>query len=187
MNEVDGLIEALRVQVQVVKRLAELDLALASACPGWSIGDVLQHSVGVTRKFTDFAAGKTDHPKTPAGDLLSPDHRTALQVTLRAAGEAWRHAHLSRTCHLPFGSYSASEAAGINLFDVLAHTWDVAVVADIAIQCHDELWVAGLRAAEAVLAENRDPSHYGREQLSVNSRTPSGHFLAYLGRGGGLS
>jgi uncharacterized protein (TIGR03086 family) len=187
MNEVDGLIEALRVQVQVVERLAEPDLTLASACPEWSVGEVLQHSVGVTRKFTDFAAGRTDSPKAPAGDLLIPDHRTALQVTEAAARQAWTHTDLTRTCHLPFGSFSASEAAGINLFDVLAHTWDVAVVADIAIQCHDELWVTGLWAAEAVLAENRDRRHYGPEQSSSRDRTPSERFLAYLGRGGGPS
>jgi hypothetical protein len=31
---------------------------------------------------------------------------------------------MARPCHLPFGTFPASVAAGINLFDVLAHTCD---------------------------------------------------------------
>src|SRR6185437_14064373 len=48
-------------------------------CPGWSVRDVMNHSIGVTMKFADFAAGGSDHPRTPPGDLVGRDHRLALR------------------------------------------------------------------------------------------------------------
>jgi len=39
----------------------------------------MNHSIGVTMKFADFAAGGSDHPRTPPGDLVGRDHRLALR------------------------------------------------------------------------------------------------------------
>lgn len=55
------------------------------------------------------------------------------------------------TCDLPFGSFSADLAAGINLFDVLAHTWDIATASDVEVDCADDLWSVGLAAGRTVI------------------------------------
>jgi hypothetical protein len=41
------------------------------------VRDVMNHSIGVTMKFARFAAGGSDHPRTPRGDLVGRDHRLA--------------------------------------------------------------------------------------------------------------
>jgi len=48
----------------------------------------MNHSIGVTMKFADFAAGGSDHPRTPSGDLVGRDHRLALRSAAAAARAA---------------------------------------------------------------------------------------------------
>jgi hypothetical protein len=49
------------------------DLKLASPNPGWDVAQVINHSIAVTRKFTAFAIGATDRPRTPAQDFNAPE------------------------------------------------------------------------------------------------------------------
>ncbi len=177
--------EALAAQVALVDRLSVGDLESASHCDGWLVGDVLQHSLGVTWKFTRFAQGETDRPRTPPGDLVGPDHRASMRAAAEAATAAWAglaaEAGPDRRCHLSFGEFSADEAAGINLFDVLAHGWDVAGPAGHHFDVPDELWACGLRAARLVVGSARDQAHYGPERPTANEG-PRARFLAFLGR-----
>ena len=183
MDQVEGLTAALRVQVGMVAQIADTDLARPTTCPEWDVEAVLRHSLGVTCKFTDFASGRTDRPRAPVGDVLRPDRESAFEKAASDAVGAWRVADLTRICHLPFGAFSAAEAAGINLFDVLAHTWDVAQAIGLAMPCPDELWDVGHAAARAVLEMSRDPRQYGPARRVPESATPRQRFLADLGRG----
>lgn len=179
---VGALVEALEIQSAVVRRLGDGQLGLPSACPGWSVRDVVAHSVGVTLKFAAFASGATDAPRTPAGDPLLPDHRAAVRGAAGLARRSWATADLDRPCRLPFGTFPASVAAGINLFDVLAHTWDVATPAGLAAPFPDVLWETGLAAARTVLGPARDPAHYGSELATSAADPPAVRFLRFLGR-----
>src|ERR1039458_8176474 len=110
MPVIEALVDALSTQWRVGRQTAASDLPRASTCPGWSVRDVENHSIGVSLKSADFASAKTDHPRPPPGDLI-----------------------------------------GSNLFDALAHTCDIATPANVAIECSDVLWSAGLVAAHAVI------------------------------------
>ena len=89
---------------------------------------------------------------------------------------------MSRSCRLGFGVFPAETAAGINLFDVLAHTWDIAATIPIDLDEDNELWAAGLDAARDVLGSARDPIHYAPE-IPIPAEAPAmHHFLAFLGR-----
>ena len=182
MRRVEGLLAALEHQVEVAAHLDTEVLGAGSRCPGWTVRQVLDHSIGVTAKFTAFAAGSTDRPRTPAGDLLGADHRRALRMAADAARAAWSSADMERACHLSFATVSADLAAGINLFDVLAHTWDVASAVGAPIACDDDLWRTGLGAARELLGTTRDPEHYGDEIHTGPTASPRTRFLAYLGR-----
>jgi uncharacterized protein (TIGR03086 family) len=176
------LMAALRVQVRTGRLVRSGQLPLESPCPGWSVRDVMNHSIGVTMKFADFAAGGSDHPRTPPGDLVGRDHRLALRSAAGAAQSAWASADMERPCHLPFGAFPASLAAGINLFDVLAHTWDIAAPTGIALECTDDLWQAALEAAQAVIGPGRDPRQYAPEIPVAAAASPRQRFLAFTGR-----
>ena len=142
----------------------------------------MNHSIGVTMKFAGFAAGGSDHPHTPHGDLVGRDHRLALRSAAGAARSAWASADMARPCHLPFGTFPAGLAAGINLFDVLAHTWDIAAATGVTLECPDDLWQAGLEAAQAVIGPGRDPRQYAPEIPVAVAASPRQRFLAFTGR-----
>jgi len=178
----DALIAALDIQARTGQQVRARQLPLPSPCPGWSVGEVMNHSIGVTLKFADFAAGRTDHPHAPAGDLVGRDHGLALRSAADQALAAWAAADLTRPCHLPFGTFPAEMAAGINLFDALAHTWDIATATGVTLRCDDDLWTAGLDAARLVIGPSRDARHYAPEIPVGANASPRQRFLAFLGR-----
>jgi uncharacterized protein (TIGR03086 family) len=177
-----ALLAALDVQARTGQQIGPGQLSLSTPCPLWPVRQVLNHSIGVTLKFASFAAGHTDHPRAPAGDLVGDDHALALRSAAEAARVAWASTDLTRLCSLPFGTFPAGLAAGINLFDVLAHTWDMAAAAGVGLHCGDELWAAGLDAACAVLGPGRDLQHYAAAIPASTAAPPRQRFLAFLGR-----
>jgi len=178
----EALIAALDTQARTGRQVRAGQLPLPSPCPGWSVREVMNHCIGVTLKFADFAAGRTDHPRAPAGDLVGPDHGLALRSAADQASAAWAAADMTRHCHLPFGTFPAGLAAGINLFDALAHTWDIATATGVTLRCDDDLWTAGLDAARLVIGPSRDARHYAAEIPVGAGASPRQRFLAFLGR-----
>jgi hypothetical protein len=89
---------------------------------------------------------------------------------------------MTRVCELPFGRFPADLAAGINLFDVLAHTWDMAGPAEVPFEISAQVWAAGLDSARAVIGPRRDPAHYGEEVAVGPAASTKERFLAFLGR-----
>ncbi|MEU9021264.1 TIGR03086 family metal-binding protein [Actinomadura sp. NPDC048394] len=163
-------------------RLTAADLALATPNPGWDVADVIGHSIAVTRKFAAFAAGATDRPRTPEQGLSGDDHRAAFDDAAAEALAAWRGADPRRQCHLPFGTFPAELAAGINLFDLLAHGWDIRQATGAAFDCPDEVWSAGLDAARRTVGEHRSPEHYAPALPVEPDASAETRFLRYLGR-----
>ena len=182
VEPVEALLTALEAQWALATRLTVPDLSRPSKCPGWSVFDVVNHSVGVTLKFNEFASAATDRPRTPTGDLIGSRPGPALRAAADSARTAWSVADLSRECHLPFGTFPAQVAAGINLVDVLAHSWDVGEIGGAAFHCSDEVWSTGLGAARSFMGPGRDPRHYGIEVAVPDDAPPELQFLGYLGR-----
>jgi uncharacterized protein (TIGR03086 family) len=179
VGSLGAAVQAWRV---LLDRLTAAELALATANPGWNVAQVINHSIAVTCKFTAFAAGETDRPHTPDQDFLGADHRLAFDNAADQALEAWRQADVRRSCHLPFGTFPAILAAGINLFDLLAHGWDIRQTTGAPFNCPDAAWHAGLEAAEKVIGEQRDPRHYAPELPAPPGASAQIRLLSYLGR-----
>jgi hypothetical protein len=55
--------------------------------------------------------------------------------------------------------------ARINLFDVLAHLWDVAVATGLPLAQPDELWTTGLDAVRTVIGPSRTLAVLGDAEL----------------------
>jgi uncharacterized protein (TIGR03086 family) len=182
MRFVSALPAALRVQVDVMSQVCADDLGRPSACAGWTIRQALNHSLGVTRKFTEFASGDTDTPRTPAGDLVGEDPCAAVRDSAIRSARAWMHTDLERVCVLPFAQVDADVAAGINLYDVVAHTWDIAMPLGLDLPCDVALWAVALQAAETALNITRDPQHFGQPVAVDTDAPPQVRFLALLGR-----
>ena len=92
----------------------------------------MNHSIGVTLKFADFAAGGSDHPRTPPGDLVGRDHRLALRSAAAAARAAWASADMARPCqewnrddisNLSSAFDGAISSSALADIEMLAHEW----------------------------------------------------------------
>jgi uncharacterized protein (TIGR03086 family) len=177
-----SLLDALDLQVEVIEALGPGDLATPSMCAGWTVRDVLEHSVGITTKFTEFAAGRTHSPH--AGNVVLVAEGDAARAAARArdtARAAWPAADPGRSCTLPFGVFTAELAAGINLVDVLAHTWDVAAARDLALPASVDLWADALEAAAEVVPD-AGGLHYAAPMPVADSAPAMARFLARVGR-----
>jgi hypothetical protein len=89
---------------------------------------------------------------------------------------------MTRSCELSFGVFSSDLAAGINLFDVLAHTSDIATATGAALECSDDLWTLGLESARRVIGGRRDPAHYAADIPVGLAAGPRERFVGFLGR-----
>ena len=89
-------------------------------------------------------------------------------------------ADMERPCHLPFGTFPASLAAGINLFDVLAHTWDIAAATGVAWSARRS--VAGGWKPPGGHRARPDPRQYAPEIPVAAAASPRQRFLAFTGR-----
>ncbi len=182
MDVVEALLIALEAQWGLGARATVPDLSRPSRCPGWSVSDVMNHSMGVTRKFAEFASGATDRPRAPTGDLIGDRLDLALRTTTDMARAAWSSTDRSRHCHLPFGTFSAGAAAGINLVDVLAHGWDVGCLGGSVFTCPDDVWSLGLGMAREYQGRERAGHHFDAEIDVAPDASPEWCFLAYVGR-----
>ena len=172
-----ALIDALVATETAFDRLEPGDLERPTCCAGWSVRDVLDHAIAVTAKFAAFAAGETDAPRTPT----SPPGSFA--ATAQAARRAWAGVDVTRTCRLPFGTFTAEQAAGINLFDLLAHHGDIADAVGRPVTGTAAMWEAALAAAREVVGdEDRDPAQYAPPRRVPASAPPSEKLRAHLGR-----
>lgn len=88
----------------------------------------------------------------------------------------------ARRCRLPFATFSAELAAGCNLVDALAHTWDIASATGADLECSDELWEIGLDAARAVIGADRDLRHYAPAVVVGRPAPARRRFLGFVGR-----
>lgn len=182
VSALGAALEAWRV---LLDQVTPAELGLPTPNPGWDVAQVVDHSIAVTRKFTDFARGATDRPRTPGRDLIGADRRAAFDAAADGAQVAWRHADPRRNCHLPFGTFPAELAAGINLFDLLAHGWDVDRATGATFTCSSTAWAAGLDAARRVIGERRDPRHYASEVPVDPGASARVRLLCFLGRPAG--
>jgi hypothetical protein len=108
VEPVETLLTALDAQWAPGLSVTESDLSRPSRCPGWSVFDLLNHSV--TGKSTDFAPGAADRSRSSTGDLVRPRPDRALRIAADSARPAWLAADMSRVCHLPFGTFPARAA-----------------------------------------------------------------------------
>jgi len=106
-------------------------LHLPTPCPKYSLGDLVDHIVGLTGAFTAAAAKTTsaDEQHPPAGDAarLAPDWRATIPGELSALAAAWGDPDAWTGTTEAGGVELPGEIAGLVALDELVvHGWDVA-------------------------------------------------------------
>ena len=112
MHRVEDPVVVLDCQGDLGGRLTVSRCAFPSMGAGWTVGEVLSHSCGVT----PISAGVTNHPRSPGGNLLGGAHRSARAAPPRSSGTT---TEMTGTWVLPSGIFTTDEAAGITLSERL--------------------------------------------------------------------
>jgi uncharacterized protein (TIGR03086 family) len=177
--------EALLTAAALADELPSRSLERASPCLGWSVLDVINHLAAVTEKFGRFAARMGGPTRQLRGDLVGTQPAKRFRDVAEAAAGTWREhpEALSAVCVLPFGSFDGATAAGINLFDVVIHQWDIAAGAGIDHTINEELALVALSVAPLlVTGQARRSGHYAAPVLIPAGAPPSAQLLATTGR-----
>jgi uncharacterized protein (TIGR03086 family) len=160
--------------------------AAPSPCEDWDVRGVVEHLAAVTSKFTRFAEGEVGIIRQDRGDRLGGDPVVGFASIVHESRATWR-AHpeaMTRVCHLPFGRFDGATAAGINLFDVVVHGWDVATAVGVAWPIDDRAVAMALDVCDLLVTdEARTAGQFGRPRPRTASTSAMRELLARTGRG----
>jgi uncharacterized protein (TIGR03086 family) len=123
-----------------VRRLKELMLGITdeeldrpTPCPGWSVGDLLDHIMVLSRAFARAAQKRTDHPGTstappPPSRANLPRHwRSRLPVLLEGLATAWQRPEAWTGTTAAGGVTGPAEDIGrFAANELVMHGWDLA-------------------------------------------------------------
>jgi uncharacterized protein (TIGR03086 family) len=108
-------------------------LGRPTPCPGWTVGDLLDHLIGLARAFTRAAQKRTDAPGTgsvlprPSAANLSPQWRSRLPVILEDLADSWRvPAAWEGTAQAGGVTMPAVELGTAAVNELIMHGWDLA-------------------------------------------------------------
>jgi uncharacterized protein (TIGR03086 family) len=115
----------------LVEAVPDQDLARATPCTDYTVGDLLDHLAGITVAFGGAAVKATGESSTMtpwgAAAHLDPDWRSSLQQRLRALAQAWRSPDAWNGIVRVGGGEQPGGVTGIiALGELVVHGWDLA-------------------------------------------------------------
>lgn len=115
----------------VIAALGDDQLTLATPCPEYTVGDLLDHVHGLALAFADAAtkARPEGQPTGPSGDAknLEPGWRERIPQRLADLARAWEDPEAWTGMTAAGGIEMPGEIAGlVALNEVIAHGWDLA-------------------------------------------------------------
>lgn len=113
---------------ELVRNVTDSDLKAPTPCPGYTVGDLLDHVNGLSVAFT-MAARKTPLEGTGSGDAarLPLDFRESVPARLNELAQAWRVPPAWEGMTRAGGIDLPGEvAAAVALDEIVLHGWDLA-------------------------------------------------------------
>jgi uncharacterized protein (TIGR03086 family) len=108
-------------------------LALPTPCPDWTVGDLVDHLMGLAWAFTEAARkspgapGTSAPPPRPSATNLGPDWRDTLPSRLDALSAAWKDpAAWDGTTEAGGVTLPAAVMGVVALNELTVHGWDLA-------------------------------------------------------------
>jgi uncharacterized protein (TIGR03086 family) len=111
----------------VIGRIDPRQYGLATPCPEWDVGQVINHMIGALVMFRDVAVHGSADVGLFSRDQRGDDAAGSLTARGREAVAAWRaDGRMEGTAKLPFGEFPAEFALQLPAMDMLVHSWDLA-------------------------------------------------------------
>jgi uncharacterized protein (TIGR03086 family) len=156
----------------------------ASPCEGWTVRDLLNHTISGMRMSTAAARGEKPDENLYSGDLVGDDPGASYEREAAALKEAWSDPGLlERPCELPFGTVPGAMAANIGFVEMLVHGWDIAKATGQQPDMDPELSEVALGVISQMPADQmRQPGVFGPEVPCAEGASIHDRLAAFLGR-----
>jgi uncharacterized protein (TIGR03086 family) len=173
---------------QVVNRVRPDQLGMITPCAGWTVRDLLAHTIGHNIGFAAAALGSSD-----AGAFtdvrVASDPAAQYAASTRAVIDAFTgpdldHDELYLAVVRGGTRWPARTAIGFHLVDCVVHGWDVAVAIGASVSFDADVEQAAWTVAQNVPddeSRNRPGSSF-RPSVSTSSTGLLDRILAALGR-----
>lgn len=109
------------------------DLSAPTPCPDWTVGDLLDHVMGLSLAFTQAARKTTDAPGSgspppePSAANLPPHWRSRTPVLLEELATAWKEPSAwTGTARVGGVTMPATELGVVAMNEIVMHSWDLA-------------------------------------------------------------
>ncbi len=111
---------------EVVSQIDRTQYGLATPCPEWNVGQVINHMIGALVMFRDVAANGEADPGSFAEDQIGDDAVKSLLAAGEAALAGWgAEGKMDGMAKLPFGEFPAAFALQLPAMDMVVHSWDL--------------------------------------------------------------
>lgn len=180
MDLIQSLDHAYRHAHGVFAGVRDDQLGHPTPCAEWTVHDLMEHVTTTVAGLGDAAAGRP--PRGRVG--LAEDAAGQFQAVAEANLEAWRSpGALDRTVDVGAGAMPGRVLAGINLLDVVTHTWDLATATGQPAALPSDLAEAALAVSRQTIPEAR-PGRFGPEVPVPEGRRddPTAQLVGFLGR-----
>jgi uncharacterized protein (TIGR03086 family) len=171
--DVRSLAAALDVTARVIGRVGPGQRQLPTPCPGYDVGELVDHLVGFATRFADSANGVT--PPTDPGTVAAGDDP---ERAYRAQA-----ARLVRGYRDDLGGPGAT-SIGVVLMETVTHGWDLARATGQPAPFPDEPVERALAAGHGMLAPRfrGDGMAFAAEVEVPADARPLDRLVAFLGR-----
>lgn len=126
MDPIDALERSWTASTPLIAAVSPELLGRPSACSGWDVKALLNHTLGECQMMTLVNGG--EQASNERGDVVGDGH--GLSETWERTGAeniaSWRSSGLDGDRTYFYGTFPAAASAVINVGEVLVHSWDLA-------------------------------------------------------------
>ncbi len=182
----DEAIAAMALFGEVLTKVDDEQLELATPCTDWDVQALISHVVlGDASVPLLFAGEPLDDKVAVDVSILGPNPVATWRGTALAAIEALRApGAMEATVQHPTGPQTGAAVARFRLVDVLTHTWDLAEATGIEVEIPEELADAVLDFLLPMFDGLRDSQQFGDSIAPPEGAPPVQRMLGLLGRRG---
>jgi uncharacterized protein (TIGR03086 family) len=180
IEQLDVILPALN---DVARNVRPDQMANATPCADFTVGDVFNHMIGGATFFAAQFRGEMP-PDMPDGtDFTGDDAVATFTATMDVlADSAIQPGALERTMASPFGEVPGDVVARFLALDGMVHTWDLAVATGQTYDPPAPVVVEVLAFARQAIAPEMRGGPFGPEVDAPADATPLQQLVAFTGR-----
>jgi len=178
MDVIDALDHSFQHTQGLLANLRPEQLDNATPCAGWTVRDLLTHSIGVVAGMGAAASGQAAAPFE-----LGADPAAQFAQASASTLAAWRSPGvLDAIVDGGAGPMPGRVLAGINLLDTSTHAWDLAVATGQPTELPEPVAAAALAASTMIVSPEIRPGRFGDEVEVAGAASTTERLVAFLGR-----